>query len=703
MRYFICFIFLLFIQVARADPNPASAQIMPRTILMLTNQDVDQSDAFLYGTFPLNYLGYKAEYADLRQPLPETLQHDRYAGIVVWSTSQDIPSQALHDWAIKQIQAGFPIVFLSSFDFTLTDNNLAPFGLNVVHQEQTLSRTHVAIQSPLMGYEIQPFPAQLENTLFHLKNQQPLLRIADQQNNYTDMAAITSWGGYALDPYLIQTLPNEENRWIINPIEFYRQALRLPDMPVPDVSTENGRRLMMVHVDGDAFISRTEFDPKHLAGETMYTEIFERFQIPTTVSIIIGEIAPFGVAPQLSTQAMKAARAIFKLPWVEIASHTYSHPFHWKAEENNKKGKSTEGDALNLPHYKFNLDTEITGSIDFINRYLAPPGKFCKVLLWSGDTSPSMEAVKLTYEDHVANMNGGDTTITDENNSLSDVAPLYLALGPYLQVYAPNENEEIYTNDWQGPFYGFITVIQTFQLTNTPLRLKPIDLYYHFYSATKKASLEALKTIYAWTLTQPIMNIYVSDYFKKVLDFNDLTLAKIQDGFIVYNHGDLRELRALRHLGKPDLLNSENLVGYSVYGNDYYLHLGPATTSILRFLPSENLKTGSSDGDLQSAVQWLMNLPYLGQLVRLSVILPKESGPPYLVDANGRVTAFSRDQHSMTLDLEGYLPLIFTLGNMTDCSISSNGQVLLQGHFLENNQEQFTLNDRSADLRIVCQ
>ena len=52
-------------------------------------------------------------------------------------------------------------------------------------------------------------------------------------------------------------------------------------------------------------------------------------------------------------------------------------------------------------------------------------------------------------------------------------------------------NENVYTNDWTGPFYGFRDVIDTFRMTGEPRRLKPINLYYHTYSASKVAALKA--------------------------------------------------------------------------------------------------------------------------------------------------------------------------------------------------------------------
>lgn len=35
----------------------------------------------------------------------------------------------------------------------------------------------------------------------------------------------------------------------------------------------------------------------------------------------------------------------------------------------------------------------------------------------------------------------------------------------YFQVYSAMQNENIYTDEWKGPFYGYQNVIQTFELT----------------------------------------------------------------------------------------------------------------------------------------------------------------------------------------------------------------------------------------------
>ncbi len=68
------------------------------------------------------------------------------------------------------------------------------------------------------------------------------------------------------------------------------------------------------------------------------------------------------------------------------------------------------------------------------------------------------------------------------------------------QVFATNQNENIYTNLWHGPYYGFERVIETYELTEKPYRFKAVNIYYHSYSGTKVASLRALRKVYDYVL-----------------------------------------------------------------------------------------------------------------------------------------------------------------------------------------------------------
>ena len=95
---------------------------------------------------------------------------------------------------------------------------------------------------------------------------------------------------------------------------------------------------------------------------------------------------------------------------------------------------------------------------------------------------------------------------------VTGTATLGIRLGEHFQAYAPIMNENVFTNLWTGPFYGFERVIETFRFTGSPRRIKPIDIYYHTYSATKRASLNALHKVYSWALAQPIRPVFPSEF-----------------------------------------------------------------------------------------------------------------------------------------------------------------------------------------------
>ncbi|MBB72536.1 MAG: hypothetical protein CMF50_09085 [Legionellales bacterium] len=657
-----------------ADPggNPSTGVSHdPREILVI--YDSTQADSIantqpvLYGATPLNYMGYVPIYQSVQDPLPQGSLKGKYAGIIVWVNNDYAGiKQNLRTWLVRQKNNDIPIAFINFFGFPVGTRGLDPFDITTGTQVPSPKRINVTYSSDMMGYEMQPYPeANNYQPLKPSAASKVLLQISDEAGHKSDVAAITPWGGYVLYPFAITFINQDDARWVINPFAFFKQALRLKEKPVADTTTENGRRLMLVHVDGDAFISRTEWDPNMYAGEAMEKDIFEKYQIPTTVSVITGEIAKNGLYPEASEELMNIARSTYRLPWVEIASHSYSHPYLWQQIEKNPAQYS--GDPLYnlpIPDYKFNLNDEITGTIDFINKYLAPPNKKTKMFLWTGDTDPSAAAVALTYKDKVGNMNGGDTIITDAHKTLTLVAPLGVPKGDYFQVYAPAQNENVYTNSWTGPFYGYKRAIQTFKLTDKPMRLKPIDIYYHYYSATKVASMKALKTVYDWALTQPTLNIFASEYFQKVLDFNKLTINKTDQGWLVKDNGNLRELRSPKSLGYPDLNKSKNIIGYHPHESNYYIHLGPAAESLLVYNSNK----------------------------------PKQ---PYLATANGFVDQFVRDGKTINMKLHGYLPLTFTLANMQGCKLVDGHNQELQAKHSSDGFNTYHLEGTSSGALLV--
>ncbi len=476
-------------------------EVLPRKVLILQERDLryalDTSEGVRFVAMPLNFLGYDVEYADINKPLPAEVPPDRYAGVVVWVNSSAVNHvAALTSWVRQRMHDGVRIAFMNQFGLPADASMANLLKLKFV-QGRATAPLEVVSQDKIMGFEMAPRPDRREAQPIQVgANGQSLLRLKSGNFEF-DAAAITDWGGYVLNPYAVFSMDKiEQARWVVQPMEFLRRALALPDMPIPDLTSENGRRLMLVHVDGDGFASRAEFPGPEYSGEVLLQEIWDKYRIPTTLSVIEGEVGSTGLYPKLTPRLEAIARKMFALPYVELGSHTYSHPFDWsrtvQSPTTSGPGKDAGGGdtafTLTIPGYKFSLDREIAGSIHYIDERLAPPGKRVKILQWSGDCQPPERAVRMAWDAGVVNINGGDTTVTRSSPSWTSIASIGIDKGPgAYQVFAPNQNENVYTHDWNGPYYGFERLIETLQMTDTPYRFKPINIYYHMYSGTKLA------------------------------------------------------------------------------------------------------------------------------------------------------------------------------------------------------------------------
>src|SRR5690606_17748901 len=95
----------------------------------------------------------------------------------------------------------------------------------------------------------------VENAPSATKN---LLRLKDDENGVIDAVSLTEWGGFAFSPFILEVGEAGRTRWFVDPFAFLKASLRLPDMPIPDTTTDSGRRLLTAHIDGDGFPSRAE-------------------------------------------------------------------------------------------------------------------------------------------------------------------------------------------------------------------------------------------------------------------------------------------------------------------------------------------------------------------------------------------------------------------------------------------------------------
>lgn len=648
-----------------------NATPLPRKILLLyqgTPGSVDERiGSYLSNAvaMSLNYLGYVTVLHNMQESLPD-ISADEYVGIITAPNGLLVRREkALRAWYVKQMDKKIPLVVLNNFGFTLSEMALKRFGLSYPLFTYSAQSVRTVMQSPLIGYEMNP-SINAENFIpVTLKKGQRLLSLVNELGVKADLAGLTPWGGYFLTTAFLVPVTRDNYRWAIDPFAFFKKALRLPDRPAPDVTTENGSRLFFAHVDGDGFANKGEWNRGDYVGEVLRKEILEFYKLPVTISIVQGEIASNGINPTLTPVLEPIARRIFALPYVEIGSHTYSHPYIWDLAA-SYKGDKVNPYTLPIAHYRFNVETEVRGSVDYINQHLAPPNKKCKMFLWSGEGDVPEKALAITKELGLGNINPG-TLISRKNNSLTQVSSFGLNEGPYFQVFAPIGNDQETLMENGRFFYSLIGLIDALKLTDMPRRLKPIDIYYHFFTLGQLGGIKALRAVYDWTLTQAVMPIYASEYYSKVIDANQMVIAQQADGWIIETQDKLRELRIPRHMGYPDLSRSQHIMGYSTYNEDVYIHISPGGEA----------------------------------LVYLSKTAPTL---PYLVSANTRVKRFERTAQGFDLVTEvGYLPLVLTLGNMAHCAVFSEGKIIEPEHPFMNEPTYRFNKESKNDFSIRCE
>ena len=472
------------------------------------------------------------------------------------------------------------------------------------------------------------------------------------------------WGGYAQHPYLLQAGFGGQRRWLLNPFAFLATALHSQPAPIPDTTTETGRRILLSWVDGDGFPSRAELPGTPYSAEVLLEKVFKPIKLPHTVSVIEGEVAATGLYPHLSGELEPLARKIFALGNVELASHSFSHPFFWARRQNIDISKTLYGLGLPIPGYTTDTRREVAGSVRYINDTLAPEGKRTEVFLWTGDAVPGGGTVRLVEELGLVNLNGGNTQVRNALPSSVNIYPQSRWTDGGHQIYAPIMNENVYTNDWTGPFHGFRRVIETFKRTEDPRRLKPLGIYYHFYSGTKPGALNALLDVYGYAEEQPHNALYASEYARRVLGYHSARITRSLDGhWLVDQLGALRTVRLPEPLVPPDVLASENVAGWLESKDGIYVHLtGTPATLVLGERPA-----------------------------------------PALAWSNGQVErwAFEGDREA-TIHLRGHEPLKFAVRWGSTCTLRLAGGQRLTGKN-EDGMQVFRLNARdTGTAQLVC-
>jgi hypothetical protein len=376
----------------------SSKNAIKREIFTLVDESkVDRTllEAHQYGALVFEYMGYIQKLHDINQGLPNPEKMNHYAGVVIWLRDYYAKPQELIEWAVRVKKMGIKLVFVSNFGLNANYALLKDLGIEVVSKDE--QKRKLIHQDKIMGFEIEPSltPSGIE---IHTKSKNPLLVYRHQDKKSSTPAALTSWGGYAVGDAFMMTI-NNDNLWVINPFEFFKKALALKDLLVPDVTTQNGKRLLFTHVDGDGIMNRVEGDFGYYSGDAILNKILKVYKIPHSISVIGAEISPQGLYPKLSKDLMKIAKQMYALENVEPATHTFTHPFFWGKIQNDNLDEQYR---LKPKEYKFSLSSELSKPLEDINIYLDPKHK-AKSVFWSGDCAPRVNALKFAQKNHILN------------------------------------------------------------------------------------------------------------------------------------------------------------------------------------------------------------------------------------------------------------------------------------------------------------
>ena len=583
-----------------------------------------QSRCHRYLAMLVEYAGYVPDCQDIHQLDGTTFSLHNYAAALLMLP--DAYYQQPQVIALLQRMLGtVPTVFIGAIPADEGLQQQLGIAQDGYYRGKIQSSLPVLYPLPIAGDE--QYPRYISTSDSH-----QLIASYNDSNARQGAAIIKApWGGAILEPGDLQELVNDRQRWMVDPFEHILPLLNLPAIPAPDITTESGLRIVTAHIDGDGFPSIAWLPDKPFAGEAIYQRILQRYALPHTVSVVEAEVAPHGLYPELAKQLEPIARAIFQLPQVELASHTFSHPFFWDPRVSIRE--KLYGDALPVPGYTLDYQREVAGSVAYINQQLAPAHKQVKVYLWSGMANPTPDIIAQTSELGLLNVNGGNTYVLNDNFSYAQVSPHLNWYPTAVQVYAPIMNENLYTELWTENFSGFARVTETFTKLGEPRRLKPVSIYYHMYSGMYPSSLGALDYIYQWAMQQPFTPLFLSEFAQRASGLYETGMAKhlVQPGFVMRSTG-------VRSVRLPDgfVIGSQSagVIGVTDGPDGRYASL---------FGNQVHLWPGSTGTDF--------------------------AGQPYLQQANAIIEHWQQGAAQLNLTLRGHVAINATLAQTAACHV----------------------------------
>lgn len=657
--------------IALLIPGIAHAQefTLPRQLIALYDSREEASprttQIHRFLELPANYLGLSIRYHDINAPLPE--MNDNVRGIIVWfNRGAEVPDAKTYlDWLERAQGQGKRLLVLENAGLNdrwrkdakrmeQLGRVLARIGVSDTNRWQSLTyqaRIRHA-DANMIGYERayeSVLPSYMDTRavgagVSYLSVSQPF----GDETVTSDLVIASPRGGFVAAGYALYHAVREEDQtgvhqWYINPFLFLRETLGTDDLPKPDVTTRNGRRIAYALMDGDGWNLRSDAPgfrgTQTIAGEVVMKNIIAPSTLSFTASLIGAELDAecYGLP-----ESAAVAKALLALPNVEAATHSMTHPLYWRffadygadketpfmeryplkpKEVSSMLGRisswwrsftkttpaaSTQDEAYDVPppgrfdlpeadmltrYYRlprsyhcgpFNLKTETAGAIDAVQALL-PTNKRVALYTWSGNTAPFEAAIRAVEDTGTPALGGGEIAFNPDYASVSGLSPIGLqAADGTLQLYGGNGSERDLQSTGLSPWKERLV------FSGAPMRLAPAMLYFHASAGANAATLSLLKTAVSDMEEQSLIALPVSDmaytgsgFFHAVLKRMGERVYRLEDGEGIFT---LRFDHAT--LTSVDFERSQHVIGQRWFAGSLYVALegGPNAVIALKTL-----------------------------------------------------------------------------------------------------------------------
>lgn len=502
----------------------------------------------------LEWLGCEAEYLDIgARPLPAELPA-HIAGVIMDAQAKPRFDQEIQlvTWLAERAGESIPVLFTGSLPWTSASAKAEfarRFGVAGTGRSLPgLSEARVAaldgsvmngaapIKPRVLGFaDVQAPPGARVFISLMAKNRSGTVARFDP-------VFLAPWGGVWLDPYVVAA-PFEGAAGLgLDAVAFFKEWLRGASFPMPDASTLDGRRVFHSELLGDGFSTPSHFPGHPSCAEVMRDRILSRLPLPVTVAVSAEQLGGRASEADHDTlvQNENIARAILAMP------HTQAGVSGVEAAN----GSPAEQDTL-----------------EQLGHRLLTKKKAFEIALWSGPTAPGAKAMELCR-------GAGLVCGPAHEHRAITASPRTLLWNDEVHVIASQPDDIALTKGFEGPAHGgFSELIKRLQRTESPRRIAPAEVRFHFASAARLSSLRAVEEVFRWCLSQPLHPVTARQYSLMATDARRAKIFELAaNHWLVTSAGMCRTLRLDPSAGVPDLERSTGIAGWRREGSVLYVH-----------------------------------------------------------------------------------------------------------------------------------